>query len=285
MGLASGDSDDPSALARRFSPESNRLPGEDEDPKPIDDPIDVLIATDVLSEGQNLQDSHIVVNYDLPWAIIRIIQRAGRVDRIGQKSDTVNIYLISHKKIEDAIQLRQRIRQRLGDNAAAFGSDERFFGDDKEVNLLDDLYKGVVPAEDELDQEEGEADAVSEAWLVWSKRQGQQAELAAKVLKMQDMVHSTRDPYDHEAKTGITTFASTTSGIDAFAASFDNRRGDPVERLLTPLEALHIFRAQESTPTASLREDHFEREARLVGETHQRDRRRRQPQGSPQVGS
>jgi hypothetical protein len=46
----------------------------------------VLIATDVLSEGQNLQDCAIVVNFDLPWAIIRLIQRAGRVDRIGQQS-------------------------------------------------------------------------------------------------------------------------------------------------------------------------------------------------------
>ena len=98
VGLASGDSEDPAALARRFSPESNRLPGEDDSPEPVTDPIDVLVATDVLSEGQNLQDSHIVVNYDLPWAIIRIIQRAGRVDRIGQKSDTVYIYLITHEK-------------------------------------------------------------------------------------------------------------------------------------------------------------------------------------------
>jgi superfamily II DNA or RNA helicase len=266
VGLASGASADPSALARRFSPESNKLPGDEEDTTPVDDPIDVLIATDVLSEGQNLQDSHVVVNYDLPWAIIRIIQRAGRVDRVGQKSDTVNIYLISHKKIEDAIQLRQRIRRRLGDNAAAFGSDERFFGDDKEVNLLDDLYKGVVPGEEELEQDEGEADAVSEAWLVWSSVKEHKPELAVRVLKMQDMLHSTRDPYDHEIKSGITTFASTTSGIDAFAASFDNRDGDPVERLLTPLEALRIFRAQESTPAVPLREDHFAREAKLVKE-------------------
>lgn len=266
VGLASGDSEDPSALARRFSPGSNKLPGDEEDATPVDDPIDVLIATDVLSEGQNLQDSHVVVNYDLPWAIIRIIQRAGRVDRIGQKSDTVNIYLISHKKVEDAIQLRQRIRRRLGDNAAAFGSDERFFGDDKEVNLLDDLYKGVVPGEEELEQDEGEADAVSEAWLVWSSVKEHRPELAGRVLKMQDMLHSTRDPYDHETKSGITTFASTSSGIDAFAASFDNGDADPVERLLTPLEALHIFRAQESTPTATLREDHFAREVKLVRE-------------------
>ena len=201
VGLASGDSEDPSALARRFSPDSNKLPGDEEDAATeSSDPIDVLVATDVLSEGQNLQDSHVVVNYDLPWAIIRIIQRAGRVDRVGQKSDTVNIYLISHKKVEQAIQLRQRIRRRLGDNAAAFGSDERFFGDDKEINILDDLYKGVVPGEDELEPDEGEADAVSEAWLVWSSVKEHKPELAGRVLRMQDMLHSTRDPYDHETR-------------------------------------------------------------------------------------
>lgn len=266
VGLASGDTEDPASTARRFSPESNKLPGDEVDTMPVENPIDILVATDVLSEGQNLQDSHVVVNYDLPWAIIRVIQRAGRVDRVGQKSDTVNIYLISHRKVEQAIRLRQRIRQRLGDNAAAFGSDEQFFGDDAEVNLLDDLYKGVLPPDDELGQEEGEADAVSEAWLVWSKVKDDEPQLSAKVLAMQDMVHSTRDPYDNETRTGIATFASTTSGIDAFAASFDNGDNDPVERLLTPLEALRIFRAQQTTPTAPLRDDHFERETKLVQE-------------------
>ena len=54
----------------------------------------VLVATDVLSEGQNLQDAAIVVNYDLPWAIIRLIQRAGRVDRIGQQADEDSLLLV-----------------------------------------------------------------------------------------------------------------------------------------------------------------------------------------------
>ncbi len=62
-----GDSDDPTELAWRFSPVSNerrsRVSPESE--------LRVLVATDVLSEGQNLQDAAIVVNYDLPWAIIR----------------------------------------------------------------------------------------------------------------------------------------------------------------------------------------------------------------------
>lgn len=265
VGLATGDSEDPASIARRFSPESNRLPGDEEAAEATTDPIDVLIATDVLSEGQNLQDAHIVVNYDLPWAIIRIIQRAGRVDRLGQKSDKVFIYLITHEKVEQAIGLRRRIKQRLGDNAAAFGSDERFFGDDREVNLLDDLYKGSVPSEDELDQGEGEADAVSEAWLVWSRVRDEKPDLAAKVLKMQDLVHSTRAPYDHEAKTGVVTFASMVSGVDAFAASLDDpNSGKPIELLLTPLEALQMFRAQETTPTVLMRADHFDREFALV---------------------
>ena len=74
-----GDSEDPTATAWRFSPVSN---GKRRQVQPEEE-IRILIATDVLSEGQNLQDAAIVVNYDLPWAIIRLIQRAGRVDRIG----------------------------------------------------------------------------------------------------------------------------------------------------------------------------------------------------------
>lgn len=264
VGIASGQTEDASSIARRFSPDSNQLPGDAEVHHDVEHPIDVLVATDVLSEGQNLQDSHIVVNYDLPWAIIRIIQRAGRVDRVGQKAEEVFIYLITHEKVEQAIRLRQRIRQRLGDNAAAFGSDERFFGDDDEINILDDLYKGNVPDEDELDSAEGEADAVSEAWLVWSRAKDNKPELAHRVTRMQDMIHSTREPYDHETRTGVTCYASTTSGVDAFATSYNDGGGNLVERLLTPLEALHTFRAQESTPTAELRADHFERETRLV---------------------
>jgi SNF2 family DNA or RNA helicase len=162
VGLASGETENPAGIARRFSPESNKLPGHhDAATTSKGDPIDVLVATDVLSEGQNLQDSHIVVNYDLPWAIIRIIQRAGRVDRVGQRSDTVHVYMITHERVEQAIQLRQRIKQRLGAAAEAFGSDEQFFGSEDEVRILDELYKGVVA--DDLEAGDGEADAVSEA--------------------------------------------------------------------------------------------------------------------------
>ena len=257
VGLATGDTDNPANIARRFSPLSNKLPSQSEDDvRAVDDPIDVLVATDVLSEGQNLQDSHIIVNYDLPWAIIRIIQRAGRVDRIGQKSDTVHLYLITHEKVEQQIRLRQRIKDRLGAAAEAFGSDEKFFGGDREIKILDDFYKGRVTDDDTDD--EAEADSVSEAWLVWSSAQDQFPAVTEKVLRMQDMVHSTRNQRLDE-RGGVTCYVATASGVDAFATSDGTG-----ERILTPLEALHVFRADPDTPTAPLRADHFEREKTLV---------------------
>jgi ERCC4-related helicase len=107
---ATGQSADPTSLAWRFSPESN---GKREQIKKADE-LRVLIATDVLSEGQNLQDAHIIVNYDLPWAIIRLIQRAGRVDRIGQQSDTILCYsFVPADGVERLINLRARVKQRL----------------------------------------------------------------------------------------------------------------------------------------------------------------------------
>lgn len=262
VGLTSGNTADPSDVARRFAPKSNALPGQDAPELQEDEEIDVLVATDVLSEGQNLQDCHVVVNYDLPWAIVRIIQRAGRIDRIGQESDTVFVYMISHEKIEDQINLRRRIKARLGAAAQAFGSDERFFGSEEEVRILEDFHSGRLA--DEAEEIDGEADAVSEAWLVWSNAVEKHPQIAARVKGLQDMVHSTRAQYINESRGSVTTYVATESGVDAFAASWTDASGQSVEQLLTPLEAMKRFHAELDTPTVPARDDHFERQTALV---------------------
>ncbi|MEZ4673046.1 MAG: helicase-related protein [Caldilineaceae bacterium] len=109
VAAVTGGSSDPTALAWRFSPVSN---GRVDSLAPNEE-LRVLVATDVLSEGHNLQDAAIVVNYDLPWAIIRLIQRAGRVDRIGQKAATILCYTFwPAEGVEKIIRLRERLRQR-----------------------------------------------------------------------------------------------------------------------------------------------------------------------------
>ena len=149
-------------VAWRFSPDSNEKRNE----VPADQEFRVLVATDVLSEGQNLQDGAIVVNFDLPWAIIRLIQRAGRVDRIGQKADKILCYsFLPADGVERIIRLRARVRQRLKENAEVVGTDEAFFEDDRNDQAVRDLFTekaGILDGD-----ADNEVDLGSYAYQIW----------------------------------------------------------------------------------------------------------------------
>jgi len=82
--------------------------------KKIENPIDVLIATDCLSEGQNLQDCDTVVNYDIHWNPVRLIQRMGRIDRLGSPNEVVKgINFWPAKNYEDYLRLKKRVEERM----------------------------------------------------------------------------------------------------------------------------------------------------------------------------
>ena len=77
-------------------------------------PIDILIATDVLSEGQNLQDADMVINYDIHWNPVRIIQRMGRIDRLGSPNKKIfGINFWPSDNINTYLNLQGRIEQRM----------------------------------------------------------------------------------------------------------------------------------------------------------------------------
>lgn len=80
----------------------------------IDEEIDILIATDCISEGQNLQDCDMVINYDIHWNPVRIIQRFGRIDRIGSRNKYIQ--LVNYWPditLDDYINLRERVENRM----------------------------------------------------------------------------------------------------------------------------------------------------------------------------
>ncbi len=254
VGVATGDTDDPTALAQRFSPHFNRLLTSADIPR--EDEVRVLVATDVLSEGQNLQDSHVIVNYDLPWAIVRLIQRAGRVDRLGQQSDTVLVYSFFHESVENVIALRRRIAARLSANAAAFGSDEQFFGSPGEVQIITDLYNGMIDDQDEPD----DVDASSIAYERWNALQENDARLAKRIAGMPDMVSATRARRIADSSAAAVCYVRTESGIDGFGvADLDGQ-----QRLLTGHEALHAFEAHPDEPGLEHPDTHDEHIAGLV---------------------
>jgi len=105
----------------------------------LQNPIDILIATDTLSEGQNLQDADMVINYDIHWNPVRIIQRMGRIDRLGSPNEKIfGINFWPSNNINSYLDLQGRIEQRMAAMKLA-GS---------EVNLeFSDSFKEI--AEDE----------------------------------------------------------------------------------------------------------------------------------------
>ena len=82
--------------------------------KKLEEPLEILIATDCLSEGQNLQDCDCVINYDIHWNPVRIIQRMGRIDRLGSPNQTIKgINFWPGKNYEDYLSLKARVENRM----------------------------------------------------------------------------------------------------------------------------------------------------------------------------
>ena len=186
LAAVTGSSADPTQLAWRFSPVANGKRAQ----VAADQELRVLISTDVLSEGQNLQDCAIVVNYDLPWAIIRLIQRAGRVDRIGQKARDILCYsFLPAEGIERLIRLRARVRTRLNENAEVVGTDEAFF-EDEDARAVHDLYNeqaGILDGDDDT-----EVDLASFAYQIWNNATDGNPALKKAIEEMPAVVHASK---------------------------------------------------------------------------------------------
>jgi len=208
-----GDSPDPTGLAWRFSPASNNK----RDYIKPEDELLVLVATDVLSEGQNLQDCGIVVNYDLPWAIIRLVQRAGRVDRIGQQAEHILCYsFLPADGVERIIRLRARVRRRLQENAEVVGTDEAFFEDDRNDQTVWDLYNeksGILDGEAET-----EVDLASYAYQIWKNAITDDPRLQKIIPELPPVIYSTRTHQSTEKQPeGVLVYLRTAEGNDALA--------------------------------------------------------------------
>ena len=257
-----GNSYDPTELAWRFSPVSNE---KGDVVRPMDE-IRVLIATDVLSEGQNLQDSAVVVNYDLPWAIIRLIQRAGRVDRIGQQADTIYAHtFLPAEGVETIIRLRDRLRRRLQENAEVVGSDEVFFEDDKNSAAIKDLYNekaGILDGEDV----DTEVDLASYAFQIWKNAIDADPQLQKTIPSLPNVAFSTKQA--PEKAKGALVYVHTSEENDALAWINDN--GDSVTE--SQYEILKAAECLPETPALPRKENHHEMVRKGVEKIAQEER-------------
>lgn len=209
IGCATGKCEDPTDMAKRFSPVSNdaKIQNKQE--------LRVLITTDVLSEGQNLQDAHVIVNFDLPWAIIRLIQRVGRVDRIGQTAEQIFCYsFFPADGVNDIINLRGRLNDRINTNAGVIGSDEVFFeGNQQNLRDMFNEKAGVLDDEEDID-----VDLSSQALQIWNNAIAANPQLRTIIPALSNVVYSTKpiaaDDTQEPPTAGVITYARTANDFD-----------------------------------------------------------------------
>jgi hypothetical protein len=102
----------------------------------VDEEIDILIATDCISEGQNLQDCDYLVNYDIHWNPVRIIQRFGRIDRIGSRNEVIQ--LVNYwpdMNLDEYIDLKGRVEARMKVSVMTSTGDDNLISPEEKGDL------------------------------------------------------------------------------------------------------------------------------------------------------
>lgn len=136
-----------SIIARNFDPKST----------PEDD-IRLLITTDVLAEGMNLHRANVVINYDLPWNPTRVLQRVGRINRVGTRHTKAYVFnFFPTARSEGELGLEARIKAKLQSFHDTLGEDSKYLSGDEEVSTHrmfgDRVYK-KLNSKESLEEEE-----------------------------------------------------------------------------------------------------------------------------------
>lgn len=151
--LKTVDQKDLNDILTNFSPKSKER--KNIDPEAIDE-IDILICTDCISEGQNLQDCDYLINYDIHWNPVRIIQRFGRIDRIGSENNQIQLVNFwPNMELDEYIDLESRVKNRMVMVDVSATGEENIISEDQKMNdltyrknQLEELQERVLDLED-----------------------------------------------------------------------------------------------------------------------------------------
>ncbi len=127
------------------------------------DEFNILVTTDVLAEGINLHRANVLINYDLPWNPTRIMQRVGRINRVGTQFEEINVFnFFPTSKSNKHLSLKDNIINKIKSFHKTFGEDSKFLTEEEEVDsykflgekLYTELNKNLSPEEEALEESE-----------------------------------------------------------------------------------------------------------------------------------
>lgn len=146
IGIVTGDTDieAKSIIIKKFAPIAN-----DYTPKEGTE-IDLLISTDALSEGVNLQDASIIMNYDLPWNPMRIVQRVGRVNRIGNENQIFVYNFFPDRDLEELLKLLETLFDKIEDVKNLLAKETQILTEEEDITV-DTIGEVIKKVREEVD--------------------------------------------------------------------------------------------------------------------------------------
>ena len=230
----------------RFSPKSNDLPNLRESEQ-----TRILIATDVIAEGQNLQDCNRVISYDLHWNPVTLIQRHGRVDRITTEHEEIYLHnMLPDPEVEDAIGIRGTLGNRVQAFHDLIGLDNVVLENGERVNpqSIYSIYDGEMP--EEQDEVTDGLAVAQQANALLNRIRREQPELWQRLWLMPDGLRAAMKNGDHPNLGATITLVVNGDTKRGYAV---NSGGEIAE--LTHAELVRGLECEPGTPAVPLPSD------------------------------
>jgi len=220
---ADSDRSDLQSLVNRFAPMANEVKA------PVKYPIHILVATDVLSEGLNLQDAALILNYDLHFNPVRLIQRFGRIDRINSPHREIFAFnFLPELELEKQLHLREILSARIAEIHKTIGEDAPILEPDEKLNpdAMYAIYEGDGKKLEAIeDAMEAATDLdVQEAEDLLRRIKRQQPELFDRVVSLPNAIRSAKNRGQLELPQSANSLPAPVPAVFFFAQAGDFQR-------------------------------------------------------------
>jgi superfamily II DNA/RNA helicase len=210
------------------------------------DEYNIIITTEVLAEGVNLHRSNVIIHYDTPWNSTRLMQRIGRVNRIGTKADAIYNYVFYPSAQGDSqIKLNKTAFMKIQAFHTAFGEDNQIYS---EYEILDEVKLFNIEAIREVEDER-----LKYLYFLRNFRKGNRAWFD-KIKKLPLKSRTGRNAENikkADLKNGTAAFLKTDKKFEFYWVTTENQPNE-----ITPVEAFKIFDAEQNEKSSPLIDTH-----------------------------
>lgn len=265
-----GNDKSKSRIVGRFAPRANP-----EFAVPPDEELRILIATDVLAEGLNMQDGHVVLNYDLHWNPVRLIQRFGRIDRIGSVNESITgINFLPELELERSLGLQAVLANRIQDIHNTIGEDAAILDTSEQLNpdAMYAIYGGDADATRE--KEDDVLADLSEAEELFRSLMRDDPEEFERIVNLRDGIRSGKPHDDGE----LFVFCEAGRFQQLFLV---DAAGKVISQDMS--RVLHAIRAAADDPAPSALPTNYNKQVMAIKKKFARDAKRRLTQQTRQM--